>query len=200
MRPSAHVIPIELQRGADAAARTPERRDAVVQRLVAQVPLRSRVLEIGCGNGVLARELAARRGARVTAIDVAPRSIDVARLRTSTSLGIEYCVADFMELSPRGFDVVIAVDVMDALPLTVAVERMANAVVPGGLVLIADRLGEGAAVGGLFGELLGRVFGRVPAELRRALRGAMSGATVRRHLGGRYSSTWRKPRDHGAEP
>lgn len=200
MPPSVHVIPAELQRGADAAVAPVERADAVVQRLVAQVPLRSRVLEIGCGNGVLARELAARRGARVTAIDVAPRMIDVARLRTSASLGIDYCVADFMELSPHGFDVVIAVDVMDVLPLAAAVERMASAVVPGGLVLIADRLGEGASGGGLVGQLLGRVFRRVPAELCRALRGAMSGATVRRHLAGRYSSIWRRPRDENVGP
>src|SRR5690606_6787921 len=83
--------------------------EPAARRLLAQVPLRSRVLEIGCGTGQFARELATRRGARVTAIDLAPRMIDVARVRTRDSLGIDFRVADFLELSPRGFDVAVAI-------------------------------------------------------------------------------------------
>ncbi len=50
------------------------------------------VLDAGCGQGFLARMLAAR-GARVTGIDLSPRLIDKARVLDADSL-IEYRVAD----------------------------------------------------------------------------------------------------------
>ncbi|HEY5946560.1 MAG TPA: class I SAM-dependent methyltransferase, partial [Kofleriaceae bacterium] len=138
MLPSADVIRADFDRIADHSSAGADRVEAAAQRLLSEVPLRSRVLEIGCGTGTFARELASKRGARITAIDLAPRMIDVARVRTNANLGIEYRVADFMELSPRGFDVVVAINTLHHLPLAVAAERMAQAVVPGGLVLIAD--------------------------------------------------------------
>src|SRR6478609_7006820 len=106
-----------------------------VQKLVARVPLRSRVLEVGCGDGAVTRQLASKRGAKVTAIDLVPRSIDIARVRTSISLGVEYRVADIMALTPHGFDVAIAVDSLRDASLADVAMRMANAVVPGGVVL-----------------------------------------------------------------
>ncbi len=45
-----------------------------------------RLLDAGCGTGALAVE-AARRGAEVVAIDVAPTLIEIARERTPTDLG-----------------------------------------------------------------------------------------------------------------
>jgi 2-polyprenyl-3-methyl-5-hydroxy-6-metoxy-1,4-benzoquinol methylase len=61
-----------------------------------------RVLDVGCGNGYFARELA-RRGARVTGVDISPRMIAHARQHESTvSLGIEYHVLDAAAL-PAGF-------------------------------------------------------------------------------------------------
>lgn len=155
----------------------PERLPPVVQRLVSRVPLRSRVLEVGCGDGAVSRQLARKRGARVTAIDLVPRSIDVARVRTSVSLGVEYRVADIMTLTPYGFDVAIAVDSLRDKSLADVATRMANAVVPGGVVLISDVF-EGWFTG----------LRRVRATLRRIL----PGVTVRRHLGGRYTAIWVK--------
>src|SRR5262245_963786 len=53
-----------------------------------------RLLDVGCGSGYFAREMASR-GARVTAIDISPRMIELAQRRESESpLGIEYDVAD----------------------------------------------------------------------------------------------------------
>jgi ubiquinone/menaquinone biosynthesis C-methylase UbiE len=61
-----------------------------------------RVLDVGCGNGYFAREVAAR-GARVTGIDISSRMIAHAKEHESAaSLGIEYHVLDAAAL-PAGF-------------------------------------------------------------------------------------------------
>jgi 2-polyprenyl-3-methyl-5-hydroxy-6-metoxy-1,4-benzoquinol methylase len=170
----ADVLPSPLQRSSYEA---PQVLPAPVQRLVARVPLRSRVLEVGCGDGAVSRQLASKRGAKVTAIDLVPRSIDMARVRTSVSLGVEYRVADIMTLSPYGFDVAIAVDSVRDKSLADVATRMANAVVPGGVVLISD---------GFEGWFTGL------RQIRSTLRRILPGVTVRRHLGGRYTAIWVK--------
>jgi SAM-dependent methyltransferase len=54
----------------------------------------TRIVDIGCGNGYFARELAAR-GARVTGIDISPRMIEHAKRQESAEpLGIDYHVLD----------------------------------------------------------------------------------------------------------
>ena len=72
-----------------------------------------RILEVACGNGVMARRLA-ELGARVLATDVSPTFIERARAR-STALGdrIEYRVVDatseeaLQALGPGAFDAII---------------------------------------------------------------------------------------------
>ena len=62
---------------------------------------RQRVLDVGCGGGLLAESLA-RAGAQVTAIDLAPGMIEVARLHAAESgLDIDYRVAAAEELRAR---------------------------------------------------------------------------------------------------
>jgi 2-polyprenyl-3-methyl-5-hydroxy-6-metoxy-1,4-benzoquinol methylase len=56
-----------------------------------------RVLDAGCGEGYLARVLAAR-GARVTGIDLAPRLIEIARSRGPVD--IDYLVSDLSKPLP----------------------------------------------------------------------------------------------------
>jgi 2-polyprenyl-3-methyl-5-hydroxy-6-metoxy-1,4-benzoquinol methylase len=213
MLPSADVIRADFNRIAGHSSAAAERLEPAARRLVAEVPLRSRVLEIGCGTGTFARELAAKRGAKITAIDLAQRMIDVARVRTAANLGVDYRVADFMELSPRGFDVVVAINTLHHLPLAVAAERMAHAVVPGGLVLIAD-LFDARGVAELpyngLSWLLRKPSAQDPQlvaawddhwqhdehlplrDIRAALREALPGVAVRRHLGWRYTAIWRR--------
>ena len=68
--------------------------DALLQRLLELLGdvTGQRVLDAACGDGYLARVLAAR-GARVTAIDLGPRLIELARQRDPRG-EIDYRVAD----------------------------------------------------------------------------------------------------------
>jgi SAM-dependent methyltransferase len=78
------------------------------------------VLDVGCGAGYFAREVA-RRGARVTGIDISPRMIEHAKQQGSTgSLGIEYHVLDAAQLpagfSPQSFDMATSCMALQDMP------------------------------------------------------------------------------------
>lgn len=70
-----------------------------------------RILDAGCGTGALAAE-AARRGADVVAIDVAPTLIELARSRMPRDLAgsIEFKVGDFLDPKLGRFDHIVAMD------------------------------------------------------------------------------------------
>lgn len=90
------------------------------QRL-GELPVGTRTLDLGCGNGYIARRLA-RAGARVTAIDSSAELIARARAREAVEpLGIRYELADAAALpmlEPDSFDVTVAnmslIDIADA--------------------------------------------------------------------------------------
>ena len=68
-----------------------------------------RVLDAGCGTGALAVE-AARRGARVTAIDLSPTLVALARERTPAGLDIDFRVGDMADEALGRFDHVVGMD------------------------------------------------------------------------------------------
>jgi len=71
-----------------------------------------RVLDAGCGTGALAVE-AARRGAQVVAVDLAPSRVELARVRKPGDLNcgaVEFIVGDMLEQSLGHFDYVVAMD------------------------------------------------------------------------------------------
>ena len=71
-----------------------------------------RLLDAGCGTGALAVE-AARRGADVVAIDVAPTLIEIARERAPTDLGqgrVTFQAGDMLDPAHGQFDHVVAMD------------------------------------------------------------------------------------------
>jgi magnesium-protoporphyrin O-methyltransferase len=71
-----------------------------------------RVLDAGCGTGALAVE-AARRGARVVAIDLSPTLVELARERAASdaaSARIEFRAGDMLDPALGDFDHVVGMD------------------------------------------------------------------------------------------
>ena len=71
-----------------------------------------RVLDAGCGTGSLSIA-AARRGAQVTAVDLSPKLIEVARQRQSTELSdapIDWRVGDMLDDGLGEYDYVVCMD------------------------------------------------------------------------------------------
>lgn len=96
-----------------------------------------RVLDVGCGGGILSESLA-REGALVTGVDPSEKSLAVAREHaTQSGLTIDYRVGSAEDLASsgfaQGFDLVSAVDVLehvDDLERTMA--AIATVLAPGG--------------------------------------------------------------------
>lgn len=90
-------------------------RDRMRGTLLSWLPLDlrgARLLDAGCGTGALAVE-AARRGAHVVAIDVAPTLIQLARERMPANLDagrIDFRVGDMLDPTLGTFDHVVAMD------------------------------------------------------------------------------------------
>jgi SAM-dependent methyltransferase len=96
-----------------------------------------RVLDVGCGPGYLARELA-RLGARVAGVDISARMIEHARAAESAEpLGIEFSVLDAAEIAsafaPASFDLAVSCIALHDMPEPPAVLGAVHAVLrPGG--------------------------------------------------------------------
>ena len=91
-----------------------------LQYVAQRAPLRGlRVLDIGCGGGLLSESLA-QAGADVTAIDLAPELIKVARLHAlETGVSIDYRVQAAEDLAaeqPHRFDVVTCMEMLEHVP------------------------------------------------------------------------------------
>ncbi|GGY03002.1 bifunctional 2-polyprenyl-6-hydroxyphenol methylase/3-demethylubiquinol 3-O-methyltransferase UbiG [Paludibacterium paludis] len=100
-----------------------------------------RVLDIGCGGGILAESMA-RRNARVTGIDLAKKSLKVAELHSLESgVEVEYrCIsAEAMaDEAAEQFDVVTCMEMLEHVPDPASViASCARLVKPGGRVFFS---------------------------------------------------------------
>ena len=74
----------------------------------------ARLLDAGCGTGMLAVE-AARRGADVVAVDLSPTLVNLGRERTAREAGpgrVEFRVGDMLDPALGAFDHVVAMDAL----------------------------------------------------------------------------------------
>ena len=99
------------------------------------------VLDVGCGGGILTESMA-KRGARVTGIDLADKALKVAQLHAlETGSAVNYrmaAVEDIARESPRVFDVVTCMELLEHVPDPASVvAACATLVKPGGHVFFS---------------------------------------------------------------
>lgn len=169
-------------------------------------------LDVGCGEGVLTRELA-RRAEKVTGLDLEPQIIAVAE-KEPLPRNVSFVTGDFLThpFPPGGFAFICAVATLHHLPLKPALSRFVELLAPGGVLTIiglyqsrslADKAYD--VLGFLVSQITRRFccFEAVNAptqepqqtldEIRIAAERLLPGSTVRRRLLFRYSLVWRKP-------
>jgi 2-polyprenyl-6-hydroxyphenyl methylase/3-demethylubiquinone-9 3-methyltransferase len=99
-----------------------------------------RVLDIGCGAGILSEPIA-RLGAAVVGADPAGANVEAAKVHAGREgLAIDYRVTTAEALADAGerFEVVLAMEVVEHVAdLTLFVNRCAEMVKPGGLMVVA---------------------------------------------------------------
>lgn len=101
----------------------------------------ARLLDVGCGAGLLS-EAMAREGANVTALDLAPELIDVARLHLLESgLQVDYQLVSVEELAaqvPASFDAITCMEMLEHVPDPGSVLRAcATLLRPGGKLFVS---------------------------------------------------------------
>jgi 2-polyprenyl-6-hydroxyphenyl methylase/3-demethylubiquinone-9 3-methyltransferase len=150
MHPGANVDPAELAKF-DAAAPQWWDPDGEMRPLHDLNPARldyidaraglagRRVLDVGCGGGLLAEGMA-RRGARVTGIDLAPEALTVARLHAlEAGIAVDYREVAAEQLAaaePAGYELVTCLEMLEHVPDPAgALAAIAGLVRPGGDVI-----------------------------------------------------------------
>ncbi len=98
-----------------------------------------RILDIGCGGGILAEPMA-RLGGQVTGIDATPQAIDAAKAHaTATGLAIDYrcTTAEALAESGSKFDLIYASEVIEHVTdRHLFAASIATMLAPGGTVVI----------------------------------------------------------------
>jgi ubiquinone/menaquinone biosynthesis C-methylase UbiE len=175
-------------------------------------------LEVGCGDGMLARRLAGR-AAEVTAIDRDAEMIVLARKQTpaveGTSGGrVRFVEADFLAypVQAASYDFACANTVLHHMDFAAALSAMARALRPGGRLAVVGLAANGSPADYLIGApgIPANLFYRAVrghgesgapvkdpemtwAQVHATARDVLPGVRYRRHLLWRYSLRWRKP-------
>ncbi len=151
-----------------------------------RVPLGgARVLDVGCGGGLLSEALA-REGARVTALDLAPELIDVAKLHLLESgLQVDYRlqpVEALAEQAPGSFDAITCMEMLEHVPDPGSVlAACARLLVPGGRLFVStlNRTPMAFAVAIVGAEYLARLLPAGTHDYRQFIRPSELAAWLR---------------------
>ncbi len=100
-----------------------------------------RILDVGCGGGILSEAMAVS-GAQVTGIDLAERSLKIARLHgLESGVKVEYRAVPVEELAveqPEQYDIVTCMEMLEHVPDPGSIVRAcADLVKPGGWVFFS---------------------------------------------------------------
>lgn len=144
-----------------------------------------RVADVGCGGGILAESLA-RKGGRVTGIDVAPRVLATARLHLHESgLDIDYrqlTVEEFAQESPKSFDVVTCMEMLEHVPEPLSVVASIHDLLkPGGHAFFStlNRTPRAFLLGIVGAEYIAQLLPRGTHRYDRFIRPSELGAWIR---------------------
>lgn len=99
------------------------------------------ILEIGCGTGNLSR-LLAQRADRVTAIDLSPKMIEIAKQQSQDYANIDFQVADILtwEFPAKQFDAIVSIATFHHLPIERLLPKLKIALTSGGKLVVIDLL------------------------------------------------------------
>jgi len=143
------------------------------------------VLDIGCGGGILAEALASR-GARVTGIDMAEMSLDVARMHLRESgLEVDYRLVTAEEFAAGHageYDIVTCLEMLEHVPDPAAiVAAAARALKPGGRLVLStlNRNPKSFALAILGAEYLLRLLPRGTHQYRKFIKPSELAAALR---------------------
>lgn len=172
-----------------------------------------RALDVGCGRGLLARELAGHCD-HVVAIDPDEEALEHARGLGDAGGRIEYVRGDILRypLPEQSFDLIAAVATLHHLPLEPALSRFAELLKPGGVLVVIGLSRAREPLDYVFGAaafpvhlllklLLGNTDVGAPlrdpresfADIRMSCDAILPGAELRRLLLFRYCLVWHKP-------
>lgn len=144
-----------------------------------------RILDVGCGGGLLSEPLA-RLGAQVVGVDASPGNVAAARLHAqSEGVAVDYRLGEPTQVLAPGetFDVVLALEVVEHVSdVTDFVDTVARSVAPGGLLIAStiDRTWKSYAFAIVAAEYVLRVLPRGTHEWSRFVRPTELAAAVAR--------------------
>ena len=145
----------------------------------------ARVLDVGCGAGLLSEALAGE-GAEVTALDLSPELLDVARLHLLESgRQVDYrlvSVEDLAAQMPSEFDAITCMEMLEHVPDPSSVLRAcASLLKPGGTLFVStlDRTPQAFGAAILGAEYLARLLPRGTHDYQQFIRPSELAAWLR---------------------